>query len=1030
MDLSPAAVEFKTGFFSRLFRRANIKSIVLGPRGASCQDLNGTPACEPFSYGHLAPATIRRGRLWGTVVLADVSGRCFHAAGLGNRVAERAAAALAARVTLHASRDRLTSLVAWAGSHADLVSGTRFISRWEHDRWMETWADSADWEKQHRQEIGEGLPPLAAMLHDTKHFWASHDGEVKRANDTFVRAEVAKYAAFFDDVNGRSLTAQQREIAVRNDTDVLVIAGAGTGKTQAIAGKVGYLVKSGLARPDEILIVAFNTKAAEELQDRAGRAGGAGIQAKTFHSLGNRILGTPSLLDEAKDEAGMLALIQGLIEPLRRDQEFESALAELILLYREPLTPTVSCVDFKGYARSVKASSLRAHKGGHRVRNGEELRIANWLFLHGIEYEYERIYPHAATGRAQPTTRSLDPPGSRPATQPIAHATSQPAAQPTTESTSRATARAGPRGPYKPTLYLPQWDLWLGHHALNTDGLPPSWFQDRAQYAEEIAWARATHQAHGTRLVESCSWWFVESGWDLRLRTSLEEAGATVPLLDWSAALAGLSNPEHGTLVDQALRWLYHSVSRYIQLLSEGGHDPGVVFAQAERPPDARRIRLFKQVCEPAWKAYQRTKGEKERIDFSDMIRLSRESLATGKWHRRFTHIIVDEYQDVSRSKLELLTALRGLTPGSSLTCVGDDWQAINRFAGGDLGLMTGFETHVGGKPWETRLDTTFRFNQAVAEVSGWFVQNNPVQIPKTLFSKTAVDGGEVVSMHVPHASNDDIGPVMRALDEIDRRAAPGATVCVLGRYRRLLGDGKETAASLGKRYPRLNISFSTVHKYKGKEADWVVVGWLTDDRLGFPCLRHDDPIMAELLPESEHFPLAEERRLFYVALTRARRGVYLVCDHTRPSPFVMEIEQAWAAKGRVKIITLGKAPNLPCPSCSEGALVPRSGLHGLFYACQNAPACLYKEQSCSVCGIGMMIVDGDMLTCSDEMCGHRERKCPRCGTGRLVKKQNSATGEWFLGCSRFADEAVKCRYTTAEGRPESSGLPDRDALV
>ena len=114
--------------------------------------------------------------------------------------------------------------------------------------------------------------------------------------------------------------------------------------------------------------------------------------------------------------------------------------------------------------------------------------------------------------------------------------------------------------------------------------------------------------------------------------------------------------------MDQALRWFYHSVSRYIQLLSEGGHDPGVVFAEAERPPDARRIRLFKKVCEPAWRAYQQTKEAKERIDFADMIRLSRETLAAGKWHRRFTHIIVDEYQDVSRSKLELLTALRGLT--------------------------------------------------------------------------------------------------------------------------------------------------------------------------------------------------------------------------------------------------------------------------------------------------------------------------------------------------------------------------------
>ena len=220
----------------------------------------------------------------------------------------------------------------------------------------------------------------------------------------------------------------------------------------------------------------------------------------------------------------------------------------------------------------------------------------------------------------------------------------------------------------------------------------------------------------------------------------------------------------------------------------------------------------------------------------------------------------------------------------------------------------------------------------------------------------------------------------------------------------------------LGRRYPGLRISLSTVHQYKGKEADWVVVGWLTDDRFGFPCLRLDDPIIAELLPDSERYPFAEERRLFYVALTRARSGLYLVCDVARPSPFVIELEREWVPRKRIRVINCGKAPNLPCPACRKGALVPRSGAHGLFYACQNAPACRSREPPCPACGVGLMVATGEFLTCSDESCRHQVRRCPRCGGGRLVSRKNRATGEPFLGCSAFADPEVPCGYTEAEG--------------
>lgn len=1020
MDLSPAPEEYRISWLRRLLGRTRVRTVALGREAISCHASDGRPLCAPFPWDDVALPEVSTSRMRGAVTLIDASGRRFPITGLSAEDAFRLGGAIRARRSLAGAESDLASLVAWAESHDALFSGRSFVTRSELEAWHAAWAGPAAWERAHREPIAIALPRLSQRVAAGRRAWDDPLPALAEANDRFVQAETARHAPLFDDIQGRSLTAQQREVAVRHDTDLLVIAGAGTGKTQAIAGKVAYLVRAGLARPEEILIVAFNTKAAEELRERAGRAGGEGVEARTFHSLGHAILGSPALLEEATDEAAMQALLEHLSEDLRREPGYEAALAELILLHREPLIPTVCSADFDAYIRSVKSASLRPLSGRHRVRNVEELRIADWLWLHGIEYEYEKVYPTLA---------------------PV-------------DGSGRTGARTGPLRLYRPTFYLPRYEIWLAHLPVDREGQPPSWHPDRERIVEEIPWARELHAARGTRLVEFRSAWFADGTWDARLRDALAAAGADgreIEPLDWAALLARLSGTDgdvlgssdggagdsgagiadgsadgphrstegrapHGPApVESALRWFRQMTARYLQLLAEGGHDPGQVFDPATAQPDGRRIALFKQLVQPVWESYQKIKEGQGRIDFADMIRRSRQAVEAGRYSRRYTQIIVDEYQDVSRSKLGLLLALRRQTPGSCLTCVGDDWQAINRFAGGDLGLMTGFGAQVGAPPWEMRLDTTFRFNQALAEISGWFVQQNPAQIAKSLRSAIPAAGDDVISIHAPHEGPDDFRPVLHALDEIAGRAKPGASVCILARYRRLLGDVKETAAMLQRRHPGLTISLSTVHQYKGKESDWVIAGWLTDDRLGFPCLRLDDPIIAELLPASERYPFAEERRLFYVALTRARRGLYLVCDEARPSPFVIELEREWVPRKRIRVVNLGKAPNLPCPSCRKGALVPRSGPRGLFYACQNAPACAYREPPCPACGIGMMVASGDLLTCSDESCRHQVRKCPRCESGRLVRRQNRATQAWFWGCTAFADPEVRCGFTEPE---------------
>jgi len=167
------------------------------------------------------------------------------------------------------------------------------------------------------------------------------------------------------------------------------------------------------------------------------------------------------------------------------------------------------------------------------------------------------------------------------------------------------------------------------------------------------------------------------------------------------------------------------------------------------------------------------------------------------------------------------------------------------------------------------------------------------------------------------------------------------------------------------------------------------------------------DPAFSAPNCDPERYPHAEERRLFYVALTRARRAVYLLADHGQPSGFLTEIqgygEDLVAADGFSAL-----AP-VTCPGCRGGVLVQRTGKHGVFYGCSNYPLCDHTARTCQRCGVGLMRPEsGRVVACDNEECGHQERICPGCGTGFLVERK----GQYgrFLGCTNYASGG--CWYT------------------
>ena len=242
---------------------------------------------------------------------------------------------------------------------------------------------------------------------------------------------------------------------------------------------------------------------------------------------------------------------------------------------------------------------------------------------------------------------------------------------------------------------------------------------------------------------------------------------------------------------------------------------------------------------------------------------------------RRFHYLLVDEFQDISPQRAALLSALRAQNKHTSLFAVGDDWQAIYRFSGAQLSLTTAFH-HYFGEGDRSDLDTTYRFNARIGEIANRFIQQNPHQLTKPLNSLTPGDKKAVTLL-----AEDQLEPL---LDKLSGYAKPDERILVLARYHHLKPAALEKAAT---RWPKLQLEFMTIHASKGQQADYVIVVGLKEGSDGFPAPARESVMEEALLPVPEDFPDAEERRLLYVAITRARHRVWLLFNKDEPSVFV-----------------------------------------------------------------------------------------------------------------------------------------------
>jgi len=246
-------------------------------------------------------------------------------------------------------------------------------------------------------------------------------------------------------------------------------------------------------------------------------------------------------------------------------------------------------------------------------------------------------------------------------------------------------------------------------------------------------------------------------------------------------------------------------------------------------------------------------------------------------------------------------------------------------------------------------------------------------------------------------ATESSIERILADLNDQEERAS----VFIIGRYNHL----EPPKLSLYQnKFRNLDIDYITAHSSKGTQRDYVIIIGLTSKGYAFPSQIVDDPVLELVLAKKENVPNAEERRLFYVAVTRARKHVYLIASENAPSSFVVEIS---GEDYPIRISKPRSIGNFSCPLCKTGVILLRRGEFGEFFSCSNYPYCTYRPRGCPKCGKGAFMEGNNEYVCINEACSFKATKCPKCIDGYLVMR----TGPYsrFFGCSNYPG----CSYTS-----------------
>lgn len=692
--------------------------------------------------------------------------------------------------------------------------------------------------------------------------------------------------------NLNGLNEQQMQAVVSNEQRLLVLAGAGSGKTKTLLQKIIYLIEEKRVKPSEILAITFTKNATNEMIDRlifyADQSGEYeqlinsksittadinhlrtlwkkkfnwinGLTVRTFHSFCYMVLRDSGvnefdnrfrIIGEEKRDDSLewskfvapetdFQVMHKLLIDQCSDQDYLLKLKRYLIDY---LIDKIHIKNNDPY-NLFKDGKYFTSLDGTKVRSKSEQFIADWLYRHSIKFEYE------------PALIVKD-------------------------------------FLFHPDFYIPSANLYIEHISDKSYSIARK--EEQFEKGKLLLVKTFDSMTRDSALFNHT----LDSIFKNRLPANYESK-------------LNLSFREEFSGYQEEIKDFVRQIIRITDMIKVEGQDINELISKAEQDQH-ERIRDFYALAIPVVKQYLTYCINKSYLDFNDLISrtaslLRNHSDITHKYQSRYNYILVDEFQDVNNLQVDLINLL--LRPQTQLFCVGDDWQSIYGFRGSNVSYIVEFEKYFPDSR-TINLDLNYRSTQHIVGASNELIKKNKYKVDKEIRSLKQSDNKIVVFSG--NSLEESVEYCLSQVKNLLKEGLTGDDILFLYRRTKMYTPYFERFRREG-----IRIQAKTIHASKGLEAKVVFAIGMTEGKGGFPDIWLEDRIF-QMVKEANHdLLMEEERRLFYVAITRAKDKLFLISEKGNESSFIDEIPEIFLHRTD-QLFREPNDPELLCLACAR----------------------------------------------------------------------------------------------------------------